>query len=181
MDEALSIIVDKSTMRTVYRRIFFRKQRWCFALAGLPWLWFITIALHMEDSVCATIEVVTVYPLVAGGFLLGAYLWTMRRARDHITKWGEREISYRVGDDGLHFSSQHGSGTLPWKVMEALWRYDDLWLLFLDRVNCIVLLRTNYRPRSESFLFARFARTAVGYASAAHVVAATGCVAVLSL
>jgi len=134
VDAQFSIILDRKVMDKVYRRVFVRKSRLHLIVTAVLTIWFLWISWQAN-----TFIPIVVWAVVAATLWLFSYSRTMRQARLYVGKWGENEVAYRVADEGLHVSAPHGNAMIPWHVAERVWRYSDLWLVFIDPINTYIL------------------------------------------
>ena len=152
MNAQFSVQMDRRMAERVGRRCFLRASRAAFVIAVAFAAWFAVLAWRNWIDGALSIRILAAYLLVMAGYFLLCYLRAMRRARSEVRKWGEREIVYRVTDEGLHVRTPEGSHLAPWRVFERVLQYKTLWLLFTDSVNCYVLPRDRVSGDVGAFL-----------------------------
>lgn len=150
MDAQFAIILDRKIMDKVYQRVFFRKSWLRLILTLVPTIWFLWISLQAGIFIP-----IVLWAVIAATMWLFFYSRTMRLARLYVCKWGEHEVAYRVADEGLHVSAPHGNAMIPWHVAERVWRYSDLWLVFIDPVNIYILPADKVAGKVGDFIVAK--------------------------
>jgi hypothetical protein len=83
-------------------------------------------------------------PMVPAAVAVTALLLVVRarynRAVQSIhSRWGEFDVTYHVTDEGIRFTTPHACGLYPCKDFHRLARFSDMWLLFVDHANAVVL------------------------------------------
>ncbi len=108
-----------------------------FRLTERPWL---TLLLLV---VCCAIPV---------GFRLGLQMWTTRAIRRAIAKWGEYQATIRLTDASVYDRSPYAEHDYPWDKFEQVWRFDDVWLLFLSPRLFYLLPADQITPEVGEFI-----------------------------
>ena len=153
MDAQFSIRLDRKTMESVFRRVYFRKSRWSFATFAIVSAVFFYVEWSLGNlSYLSSWLILAAYVLFMFAYFAFRYAKTMRLAKSNIEKWGDREVVYRVTDEGLQVTAPQGSSLTPWKACDALWIYQDVWLLFIDPINCHVLPAAGLTGEAGEFL-----------------------------
>jgi hypothetical protein len=68
------------------------------------------------------------------------------------SRWGEFEATYSVTDEGIRYETPYACGIYPCKVFHRLLRFSDMWLLYVDHANAIVLPTDRLGPEVREFL-----------------------------
>lgn len=140
MDAQFSIRLDRKTMESVFRRVYFRKSHRSFVSIAVlvATLFYLEWSLGNLSYLRSWLMLAALVLLMLASFAFD-YAKTMRLAKSNIEKWGDREVVYSVAGDGLQVTTPQGSSLTPWKACDALWIYQDVWLLFIDPTNHFVL------------------------------------------
>jgi hypothetical protein len=62
-----------------------------------------------------------------------------RDVRAALRKFGTYDVVYQITDEGVETRSPTGNTCMAWDKFEALWRFEDMWLLFFTRAQFFVL------------------------------------------
>ncbi len=99
------------------------------ALIGLSFTAMRPVALAVCWSLYAVLVVVS----------LASYFKYVRNAMRAQSKFENHSVTYRFSNRGVSVSSELGSTELKWRAFEKLWKRSDLWFLFLDKNQFLVL------------------------------------------
>jgi hypothetical protein len=93
-------------------------------------------------------------PAMAG--TLGLMLYVRHRYNQAVqavhSSWGEFEATYRVTDEGIRYETPYACGIYPCRVFHRLLRFSDMWLLYVDHANAIVLPTDRLGEEVRAFL-----------------------------
>jgi hypothetical protein len=79
----------------------------------------------------------------------------MRSKSGGQSPYGEFDIIYRLADDGLHYSTPFSTGVYPYKVMQRLKRFPDLWVIYETRETVIPLPTDKLAPEVREFIVSK--------------------------
>ena len=89
---------------------------------------------------------VPIWPALAAGALAGAIAIPLKfrslvnRTFDYWERLAPtRKISYRLFPDAIEVTMPNGTARYPWQGMRRLWRYPDIWLLEVVKMNSVLL------------------------------------------
>jgi len=94
-----------------------------------------SIVLRQPRSDAVVALVVVFVPLV----WVGGYFTFLRRAFYRYGQMQSKSVSYRFTEEGLGARSDMGSGETPWRMLDRVQRYPDVWLLFFRRRGYVYL------------------------------------------
>jgi hypothetical protein len=96
---------------------------------------------HVDWSAPQTWLWVSVLPAMAGTLALLVFIrhrYNLAVEAIH-SRWGEFEAVYHVMDEGIRYETPAACGLYPCKDFHRLVRCADMWLLYVDHANAIVL------------------------------------------
>ena len=70
---------------------------------------------------------------------IGVYLSHRHRVLANLARLDDGVMEFRFGEEGLGLSSSLGTSMLKWATFERLWKFPDVWLLFISKQQYIVL------------------------------------------
>lgn len=76
----------------------------------------------------------------------------IKHSRKILSQMSQPVFRYYFSDEGIRFESELGSSLSSWKMFQRLSRYPDLWLLFTDEANYVVLPLTQMTPDAQQLL-----------------------------
>jgi len=120
-DELLARAARKYVLR---RRLFFWGA-YCTVLVVA-----IVAAVFSGDYPC----VIAAYSVVLVLGLASKLLFYVQIKRAALKYWRQvdhRKVVCRVTDDAFEISTAHFSSETPWRLVEALWRFSDIWLVHI--------------------------------------------------
>lgn len=119
-------IADLGTRRYFWRRFGRREVPLSIvSLAAAFGLWFLADIRHWLVAALGSVATLIV-------LLLGlAFLVQRVRARAFAGGLVEPEITWVFSTTGVTTRSEHGGAEVPWSDFAALWRFSDVWLLFV--------------------------------------------------
>ena len=99
-------------------------------------------------------------PMVPAAIAVAALLLVVRarynRAIQAVhSRWGEFEVTYQVTDEGIRYSTPYACGIYPCKVFHRLARFPDMWLLYVDHANAVVLPTDRLTADVRDFLLSK--------------------------
>ena len=132
MEHELNFTVTKDLMTTATRRFWLQFVGW----GGLI-RWAVASVALLAGSVAG--RQVWLYGVVALLIVFIPLIWVfgyfsfLRRAFYRYGQMQSKLISYRFTEAGLGSKSDLGSADIPWRMLEKVQRYPDVWLLFVGR------------------------------------------------
>jgi hypothetical protein len=140
-----SVVMDAITVK--YTRASMLQATTCFwkrffglkGLAVLVALWVCvgllwTVAPHDWLTIALLTSAVLIQVLG-----VGAYFGYRHRVLAYLARLDDGVVEYRFDEEGLGWSSNLGASTLKWATFERLWKFPDVWLLFISKQQYIVL------------------------------------------
>jgi hypothetical protein len=70
---------------------------------------------------------------------IGVYLFHRHRALEHLARLEEGAVEFHFEEEGLGIASSLGTSMLKWSTFERVWKFPDLWLLFISKQQYLVL------------------------------------------
>jgi hypothetical protein len=89
------------------------------------------------------------------GFAIAIYAVHYRNAMTRFRALVSGKATFIAQDDGLSFSSELGSTTLPWSAVTEVWRFERVWLLLFSKAQFSTLPLASIPPEMQSFLLQR--------------------------
>jgi hypothetical protein len=77
-----------------------------------------------------------------------AYAAHRRRVLKHLQRLEGGFVQFAFDDDGLGINNSLGNSTLKWTTFEKLWRFPDVWLLFISKGQYIILPTAELPPEA---------------------------------
>lgn len=95
--------------------------------------------------------------IVAMGYLFLAlvYVTHLRRGLGTLRAMGQPQGTLDIDDAGFTVTSKAGQARLPWRSVQAVWRYPDFWLLLLSPSQFITLPVTDLPEAMQTEILAR--------------------------
>ncbi len=132
MEHQLNFTVTKDLITIATRRFWLQFVgwvgliRWAVISTGL----FVLSVLDKQAWSYGPIAFIIVcIPLIWGV----SYFTFLRRAFHRYDQMQNKQITYRFTEQGLGTKSDLGSAEIPWRMLEKVLRYHDVWLLFFGR------------------------------------------------
>ena len=132
MEYQLDFTVTPDLIRAATRRFWLQfvgwggLLRWAVISIGLVVL---NVFERQTWSYGVTALVVVFIPTI---WVVG-YFTFLRRAFHRYGQMQSKLISYRFTEQGLGTKSDLGSTEIPWRMLDKVQRYPDVWLLFVGR------------------------------------------------
>lgn len=104
-----------------------------WALSG--WTWYV-IAFTTAASLV---------PVIFVGF----YILHRRRVLANLARLEGGLVEFQFHEDTLEMTSSLGSSKLKWATFERLWKFPDLWLLFISKGQYIILPVPDLPPEAR--------------------------------
>ena len=128
MEHQLSVIVTKELITIANRRFWIQFVGW----GGLIRWVLVSVVVF---SLCVLARQAWAYGLIVLAVCIpliwvGGYLTFLRRAFYRYDQMQSKLLSYRFTEQGLESASDLGRAEVPWRMMEKVQRYPDVWLLF---------------------------------------------------
>ena len=155
MNARRNMALSLDVYRTVMRRVFLRKRRLFLALmvVAAALLLFICIKGFFAGPDWWIAGAPDGILLLLMMLVLGwSYVWMLRNATSHVAKFGEQQAVYEITDEHLRCETETGSERFPWRAFDAVWRYPDMWLLFYNPVNMLILPADQITPEVGEFI-----------------------------
>lgn len=109
---------------------------WAWAIGWRPWY------VAAAGAVC----VCFVFGMLS---LLVLYL---ARARRTLREMQSLKVEWSFGEDGFARRTERGEASFAWSGVEKLWRFPDVWLIFLGEESYSTLPRQAMTPLLEAFI-----------------------------
>lgn len=138
MEHQLDFTVTRGLVTTATRRFWLQFIGWG---GFLRWaavsvvLVILSIIGRQAWSYAAVALVVVFVPLV----WVGGYFTFLRRAFSRYGRMQSKSVSYRFTEASFGAKTDLGSGEVPWRMLDKVQRYPDVWLLFFGRRDYVYL------------------------------------------
>jgi len=155
MNARLNMVQSLDVLKTMSRRVVLRKMRFTLIMAAIVAAVFLSslILAIFSDSDWWASSVIYGVVLLGGALVLTwIYSRALRMARFHVAKFGEPQAVYEITDEHLRYETETGSERFPWRAFDAVWRYRDMWLLFYNPVNMLILPADQITPEVGEFI-----------------------------
>jgi hypothetical protein len=90
-----------------------------------------------------------------GGFCLGVSVYYLygwiegaRRAKATPQRLADQEIRLKISEEELKFETNDFCSTAKWSAITAIWKFHEIWLLFIDYSGHYTIIPTS--PLSDS-------------------------------
>jgi hypothetical protein len=97
---------------------------------GLLW----TVAAHDWLTIALLTSAVLIQVLG-----VGVYFAYRHRVLANLARLDDGVMEFQFDEEGLGLSSSLGTSMLKWATFERLWKFPDVWLLFISKQQYIVL------------------------------------------
>ncbi len=138
MEHQFSFTVTKDLVANATRRFWLQFIGWGglirWAVVSLV-LIILSAASRQAWSYAAVAIVVVSLPLVWG---MG-YFTFLRRAFNRYDRMQSKLITYRFNEQGVETQSDFGSAQVPWRMLDRVQRYPDIWLLFFGQRDYVYI------------------------------------------
>ena len=88
---------------------------------------------------------------------LYAYVYQRKRILDLYRMMNDPEVRWTLNENSLATKSSVGYSEMPWSSITELWKFSDLWLLFLARNAFITLPLNGVSDDAKAFLESKIA------------------------
>lgn len=136
--DAVTVRYTRETVLRATRRFWKRHFGWrglmAFVLlgAGVALLW----RLAADDWYTIALSTATgMVPLL----FVTVYFVHRHRVLLSLARLADGAVEFRFEEDGLSVASSLGTSTLKWTTFDRLWKFPDLWLLFISKQQYLVL------------------------------------------
>ena len=89
---------------------------------------------------------------------VGGYFTFLRRALHRYGRMQSKLISYHFTEQGLGTRSDLGSAETPWRMLDKVQRYPDVWLLFFGRRDYAYLPATEMTEQLKGYILQQVGR-----------------------
>lgn len=151
MEYELDFTVTKDLIRTATRRFWLQFVGWS---SVIRWL-----AASVAISVGGIFFRQTwLYGLMAFFIVSLPLIWIMgystflRRAFRRYDRMQSKQITYRFTEQGIGTKSDLGSAEVPWRMLDKIQRYPDVWLLFFGQRDYVYLPAVEITEPLKSYL-----------------------------
>lgn len=103
-------------------------------------------------ALCAL--VVLMFPCV--GFL--GYFSILRRACSRLERMDSKQITFQFTEQGLSSRSDLGNGEIPWKMVDKIQRYPDVWLIYVGSRDYLYLPAAQMSSEMQTFIMEQAAK-----------------------
>lgn len=108
-------------------------------------LWYVEAKTRLQVVVWITFAILTLNSVLAYSRFMGNSMHTWRKMED-------RSITYEFRDNGVTTASELGRGEFKWRLFEKIWKYSDIWLLFVTRHQFYILPTKDCSPELHGYL-----------------------------
>jgi YcxB-like protein len=91
------------------------------------------------------------------GFVLltmsaAVYIVFLRRSMSKFERMGSKTVVFTFSDERLATASDLGNSVVSWKAIERIWKFPDIWLLFVAKTAYITLPITDIDKATQDFI-----------------------------
>ncbi|UCD48935.1 MAG: YcxB family protein [Phycisphaerales bacterium] len=134
---------------------FWKRHFGLHGLAALVLLWVgIAVLWLMAARAWHTVALSTGAVIVLI-LLVGVYFFHRHRALARLARLEDGAVEFRFEEEGLGIASSLGTSMLKWSAFERLWKFPDLWLLFISKQQYLVLPVDELPPEALELVDAR--------------------------
>ncbi len=151
MEYQLDFTVTKDLVKTATRRFWLQFVGWGGLLRWtiMPVVLIVLSVLGRRDWLYALIVFATIsVPLI---WVLGFFNF-LRRAFYRYDQMQSKLVSYRFTEQGMETKSDLGSADIPWRMLEKVQCYPDVWLLFFGRRDYAYIPATKMTEPLKNFV-----------------------------
>jgi hypothetical protein len=80
------------------------------------------------------------------------YVVFLRRSLWKFDRMSAKSVAFQFSDEGFSSVSDLGSSTLSWRAVEKVWRFSDVWLLFVGKTIYITLPIAEVDEATRTFI-----------------------------
>jgi hypothetical protein len=91
----------------------------------------------------------------AGAVLITLYVVHYRSALQKLRDMGTPQATFVADESSFTVTSEIGSSNLRWSSVQAVWRFEDYWLLLLSKAQFITLPLVGVSAEMQTFMLAR--------------------------
>ena len=160
MSYSLDVLVTKKLIEQATRRFW-------ISLVGqggiiklvIASLVMILVILFVEEvwikALCAF--VVLLVPCV--GFM--GYFIFLRRAYSRLERMDSNQITFQFTHQGFSLRSDLGIGEVPWKMVDKIQRYPDVWLIYVSSRDYLYLPAAQMSSEMQTFIMEQAAKHSI--------------------
>ena len=83
---------------------------------------------------------------------LSVLMMYLARARREVREIDDNSVEWTFSDDGICRRSESGDMAVSWASVDKLWRFPDVWLVFMGEPSYSMLPRESLTPLMEGFI-----------------------------
>ncbi|CAN5662948.1 hypothetical protein BH24ACI3_BH24ACI3_05100 [soil metagenome] len=95
--------------------------------------------------------------LIAAGIGVASYFIYLNRSMEKFNRMDEPTAKARFTDDLIAIESDIGWTELSWKMIEKIWKYPSVWLVFIAKQGYVTLPTANLDEELKQFITAKMA------------------------
>lgn len=93
--------------------------------------------------------------LIAAGIGIVSYFIYLNRSMEKFKRMDEPTAKFRFTDDLIGIESNIGWTEVSWKMIEKIWKYPSVWLVFIAKQGYITLPTANLDEELKQFVTAK--------------------------
>jgi hypothetical protein len=130
MEHRAHVVYDRDIIAEAARRYAFRSIRWDGFVAFLLLLGIVAYLIASGDRSWIVGFLATVVLLMA---IVGVALYVVpyRRSLAHFERMSSKTADFSFTESGLRMSSDLGQQEFRWQLVDRVWTYPRIWLLFV--------------------------------------------------
>lgn len=90
-----------------------------------------------------------VFCLAIGG---GSYFVYLKRSMEKFNRMEMPTAKFYFTDEGIAAESDIGKSEIPWKMIEKIWEYPSVWLVFIAKQGYFILPTANLDEELKQFI-----------------------------
>ena len=149
-----------------YTRSIIRRAVAHFWFRFIAWHGFAAIAIFTGGAVALAVAGNRSWMLGAFGVLgcillatsAAVYIVYLRRSMWKFDRMGSKTVVFTFSDERFATASDLGSSELSWKAIERIWKFRDIWLLFVAKTAYITLPITDIDRATQDFIVEQVVR-----------------------
>jgi hypothetical protein len=119
---------------------------------GLIALWCSVLGLYALGGRSWYVTAFATIGVLAPVILCLSYFAYRKRYLDSLKRFSSDECVFRFSDDGVEVVSSLGESRFKWQVVEKIWRFPEVWLLFFSKHHYTTLPLDDLTPELRDFI-----------------------------
>lgn len=87
------------------------------------------------------------------------YFLYKKRSVDNFKHFSSNEVVFRFRDEEIEIRSSIGQSHIKWQMIQKLWCFPEVWLLFLSKQQYLILPFDALKEELQDFILKKFRRT----------------------